>query len=72
MKKTTKKIFALLSATAWVTPELLKALTIRSDETVRRYVVECEDLKPKWRSEKGHNFQGDQQPYYLQVAQRIY
>ena len=32
--------------------DLLKALAIISDKTVRRYVTDQEDLKPYWKSEK--------------------
>ena len=34
------------SATARVAPDLLKALAVLSDTTVRRFVVDQEDLKP--------------------------
>ena len=40
------------SATARVAPDLLKALAILPDTTVRRPVVDREDLKPYWKSEK--------------------
>ena len=60
------------SATAWVAPDLLKAPAILSDTTVRRSAVDQEDLKPYWKSEKGHISLGDQQFYYLQVFQRLY
>ena len=36
----------MLSATAWVVPDLLKALKILSVITVRRSGVDREDLKP--------------------------
>ena len=39
-------------ATVRVVPDLLKALAILSDTTVRRSAVDREDLKPYWRSEK--------------------
>ena len=39
-------------STAWVAPDLLKALAILSDATVRRFAVDWEDLKPCWKSEK--------------------
>ena len=58
--------------TARVAPDLLKALVILSDTTVRRSAVDREDLKPYWKSEKGHISLGDQQSYYLQVFQRLY
>ena len=48
-------------ATAQVAPDLLKALAILSDTIVRRYVVDREDLKPCWKSEKTPHFSGDQQ-----------
>ena len=43
-------------ATARVAPELLKALAILSDTTVRRSAVDREDLKPYWKSEKKPQF----------------
>ena len=43
----------ILSATVRVVPDLLKALAILSDKTVRRSAVNRkEDLKPYWKSEK--------------------
>ena len=44
------------SATAQVAPDLLKALAILSDTTVRRSAVDREDLKPYWKSEKRPHF----------------
>ena len=60
------------SAAARVAPDLLKALAILSDTTVRRSAVDQEDLKPYWKLEKSHISLGDQQSYYLQVFQRLY
>ena len=60
------------SATARVAPDFSKALEILSDTTVRRSAVDRQDLKPYWKSEKGHISLGDQQPYYLQVFQRLH
>ena len=37
------------SAPARVAPDLLKALVILSDTTVRRSAVDREDLKPYWK-----------------------
>ena len=37
------------SATDWVAPDLLKALAILSDTTVRRSAVHQEHLKPYWK-----------------------
>ena len=51
---------------------MLKALEILSDTTVRRSVVDREDLKPYWKTEKGHISLGDKQSYYSQVFQRLY
>ena len=62
----------IYSDTARVAPDLLKALAILSDTTVRRSAVDREDLKPYWKSEKGHIALGDQQFYCLQVFQRLY
>ena len=62
----------ILNATARVAQDLLKALAILSDTTVRRSAVDREDLKPYWKSEKGHISAGDQQSYYLQIFQRPY
>ena len=44
------------SATAWVAPDLLKALASLSDTTVRRSAVDQEDLKLYWKSEKLPDF----------------
>ena len=43
---------------------MLKALAILSDVTIRSSAVDQEDLKPHWKSEKGHNFLENQQSYY--------
>ena len=66
------KALDISSATVGVAPDLLKALAILSDTTVRRSAVDQEDLKPYWKSEKGHIFLADQQSSYLQVSQRLY
>ena len=42
--------------TARVAPDLLKALAILSDTTVRRPAVDREDVKPYWKSEKMSHF----------------
>ena len=60
------------SATARVTTDLLKGLTILSDTTVRRSADDWEDLKPYWKSEKGDISLGNQKSYYLQPFQRFY
>ena len=70
--QTLPKALDISSATARVAPDLLKALVILSDATARRSAVDWEDLKPYWKSEKGHISLGDQQSYYLQVFQRLY
>ena len=53
------------STTARVAPDLLKALVILSDTTVRRSAVDQEDLKPYWKCRKSQISLGDQQSYYL-------
>ena len=40
------------STTAWVAPDLLRALAILADITVKRSAVDQEDLKPYWKLEK--------------------
>ena len=60
------------SPTARVTPDLLQALAVLSDATVRRYTVKREDLKPQKNLETGHIFVGDQQAYYLQFFNKLY
>ena len=54
MKKTNMPNPALdiSSAAARVAPDLLKALALLSDKTVRRSEVDRKDLKPYWESEK--------------------
>ena len=59
--QTLSKAVDLSSATAWVAPDLVKALSILSDTTA----VDREDLKPYWKSEKGHISLGDQQSYNM-------
>ena len=44
------------ATTAQVAPDLLKALAILSDTTVRRYAVDWEGLKAYWKSEKRPHF----------------
>ena len=44
--KTLTKALDISSATAWVAPDLLKALAILSDTTVRRSTIDREDLNP--------------------------
>ena len=58
------------SATTRVAPDLLKALAVLLDMTVRRSAVDQEDLKSY--QEKGHFSPGVQQSYFLQVFQRLY
>ena len=50
------KVLDISSPTAWVAPDLLKVLVILSDTTVRKYVVDGEDLKPCWISGNSHIF----------------
>ena len=69
--QTLSKALDMSSATAQVAPDLLKALPILSDTTVRRSAVDWEDIKPYWKSEKDHISLGDQQFYYYQVFQRL-
>ena len=47
---------AIKSATAQVAPELLRALAISSDATVRRSAVDSEDLKSYWKWNKRPHF----------------
>ena len=54
--QTLSKALGMSRATVWVAPDLLKALVILSDTTVRRSVVDQEDLKPYWKSEKRPHF----------------
>ena len=50
------KALDVSSATARVAPDLLKALAIISNTTVKRSAVDREDLKPYWKSEKSTHF----------------
>ena len=61
--KTLPKALDISSAAARVAPELIKALAILSDTTMRRSAVDLEDLKPYWESEKDHISLDDQQFY---------
>ena len=66
------KALNISNATAWVAPDLLKALAVLSDTTVRRSAVDWEEQKPYWKSEKDHVALGDQHAYYLKVFQELY
>ena len=54
--QTLLKALDILSATARGSPDLLKALAILLDSTVRKSVIDREDLKPYWKSEKRPHF----------------
>ena len=71
-RQTLSKALGISNGTVGVAPDLLKALAILSDTTVKRSAVDREDLEPYWKSEKGHISLGDQQFHYLQVFQRLY
>ena len=61
------------SATAWVAPDLIKALVSLSDKTVKRSAVDQVDLNyHPGNQKKDHISLADQQFYYLQVVQRLY
>ena len=68
---TLPKFLDISNATAWVTTDLIKVLTIPSDIIVRICAVEWVDMKPYWRLVKTQISKSDQQAYYLQVSQRI-
>ena len=65
--QTLLKALNVSSATAQVDPDLLKALTILSDTTVRRSAVHHTG-----NQKKGHISLQDQQSHHLQVFQRLY
>ena len=67
-----KKALDVSSATAPVAPDLLKALAILSDTTVRRSTVDREDLNYARNQKKSHISQLYQHSYYLQVFQIPY
>ena len=46
MPHTLLKALDILNAAAWAAPDLVNALAILSDTTVRRSAVDQEDLKP--------------------------
>ena len=54
--KLCQKALDISSVMAQEAPDLFKALAILSDTTVRRSVVDREDLKPYWKSEKRQHF----------------
>ena len=47
--QTLSKALDISSDTVWVATDLLKALAIVSDTTVRRSAVDQDDLKPYWK-----------------------
>ena len=64
------KISDISSATTLVAPDLLNALAILSDTTVRRSLVDWEDMHHTGNQKKHHISPGD--PGYLQFSQRLY
>ena len=56
MKKTSMKALDISSATTQVAPNILKALVILSDTTVRKSTIDFENLKPHWKPEKRPHF----------------
>ena len=70
--QTLSKAVDISSVTAWVAPNLVKVLVILSHTTVRRSVVDQEDLGHTENQEKGQIFLVDQQSCYLQVLQRLF
>ena len=70
--QTLSKALDILSATAWVAPDLLKALAILWDTTVKRSKVDRENLIVTRNQIKGHISLGDQHSYCSQVFRRLY
>ena len=54
--QTLSNVLDISSATAQVAPDLLNALAITLDTTVRRFAVDQEDLQPYRKSDKRPNF----------------
>ena len=69
--KNLSKASDISSVTARVAPDLLNAVTILSDTTVRRFVVDGEDIHHTGNQKKGHISPGDPICYNLQVFQRL-
>ena len=69
--KNLSKVSDISSATTRVVPDLLNAPTILSDTTVRRSVVDGEDIHHTGNQKKGHISPGGPKSYYLQVFQRL-
>ena len=61
------KALDISSVAGRVASDLLKAVAILSDTTVRRSAVDREDVNHTENQKKGHISQGDQQVYNLQV-----
>ena len=66
------KVLDILCAKAQEPPDILKALSILSDTTIRRSKVDPENLKPYWKSEKRSHFSRGPTSHYLQVFPRLY
>ena len=58
--QTLSKALDIPCVTARVSPDLLEALAVLSDKTVRRSAVDREDPKPYWKFKKGQISLGDQ------------
>ena len=69
----TFKILGCISATAKVAPQLIQTLEILPDSTVKRSIVDTDDLKYTGNQKRGQISQGDEQAYYYsQIFQIIY
>ena len=66
--QTLSKILDISSAKARVAPELLKALAILSDTTVRRSAVDREDLKLYWNHKKGDFSRGSTVQFFTSLS----
>ena len=53
-------------------PRPIKIPSNSTNTTVRRSAVDLEDLKPYWKSKKGHTSRDDPQFYYLHVFTQLY
>ena len=63
--QTLSNLLDISSVTARVAPDLLRALAILPDTTVRRSAVDWEDVNHTGNQKKGHISLCDQQLYYL-------
>ena len=70
--QTLSEAWVISRPTAKIVTDLLNALAVLSDITVRRSAIAWKDLNHIGHQKKGHICLGDQQSFYVQVFPRLH